>query len=865
MSGTRHVLRSVALGCIPVALTLASSAAAQTSGGEVILDQRTRTLDEALREVGRQSGREIMYPADAVAGRPAPSLPRPLSPEEAVLQLLSGTGLSADFQPGVILIRGRGDTSDGAPAASDVVVTGTRIRGADLASPQIVTSARTIRAQGFPDLGSFTRSLPQAFSGGQNPGVVGSGQQGESNANVTSSSALNLRGLGPDATLTLIAGHRVAFDAASQGIDISAVPLLAVDRLEIVTDGASAVYGSDAVGGVANIILRRDLDSLITNVRVGSTTDGGAAERQASAALGQRWSSGSLLLAGEYRASSAIRAGQRSFTMPGNASAILLPKQEQVSGVAALHQQVTPALTFDLDAEASQRDSRQGTPFLVDQPYDVFGFRVTPRVRAFAVSPSLTLALADDWTATVAGTHSRSRTTFVNQTILDGAEASRVAVLYGNRLSTLEFSTEGRLIDAPGGPVRFSAGGGLRNYALHTRAVASAGGASQLFQEFDRGQHVRFGYAELFVPLVSDANAAPLLQQLSASAALRYEDYRGIGDVFNPRAGLVWRPGKALALRASYGRSFKAPTLYQLYQLRNGGILPASIFGDTSGDPTRAVAFIAGGNPMLRPERATTWSISSQFTPPALPGLTLDADYYRIRFKQRVVNPILSFRGILTNPLYADLVTLNPDAAQLAAIAATLPQGLVNQTGAPLETLQIVAFIDDLLRNAAQQVADGVDVTARYDVTASAVGHLAVNATASYLRLRQQLGPLQPTIALAGTIYQPPHWRGRASVDWDRDAFGLTAAATYIGGVEDRRSEPVEQVRSFLSFDLVGRARRPAGGGVFDGIEGSIAFLNILNRKPDRVRPSDPSNPTFDSTNYPALGRSVSLSVTKRW
>src|SRR3546814_10273297 len=104
-------------------------------------------------------------------------------------------------------------------------------------------------------------------------------------------SALNLRGLGPDATLTLFNGHRVAYDAIGQGVDISAVPLAAVDRIEVLTDGSSALYGSDAVGGVANVILRRDYDGAVASARVGGATDGGDFEQQYNLVTGRRWQS----------------------------------------------------------------------------------------------------------------------------------------------------------------------------------------------------------------------------------------------------------------------------------------------------------------------------------------------------------------------------------------------------------------------------------------------------------------------------------------------------------------------------------------------------------------------------------------------
>src|SRR3546814_6056254 len=85
-----------------------------------------------------------------------------------------------------------------------------------------------------------------------------------------------LRGLGPDATLTLINGHRVAYDGAIQGVDISAIPLAALDRIEIVADGSSALYGSDAVAGVANVLLRKDYQGLWTSARIAGTKIGSA-------------------------------------------------------------------------------------------------------------------------------------------------------------------------------------------------------------------------------------------------------------------------------------------------------------------------------------------------------------------------------------------------------------------------------------------------------------------------------------------------------------------------------------------------------------------------------------------------------------
>src|SRR3546814_7062040 len=104
-----------------------------------------------------------------------------------------------------------------------------RIRGGQTTSPITTISRRDAERAGQTDLGQVIRDLPQNFSGGQNPTIAPTGQG--SFSNVSGSSTLNLRGLGPDASLTLLNGHRVAFDAISQGIDISAIPLAAIESV----------------------------------------------------------------------------------------------------------------------------------------------------------------------------------------------------------------------------------------------------------------------------------------------------------------------------------------------------------------------------------------------------------------------------------------------------------------------------------------------------------------------------------------------------------------------------------------------------------------------------------------------------------
>lgn len=147
-----------------------------------------------------------------------------------------------------------------------IVVTGSNIKGIDLedAQPVRVISAEDIKALGAITVSDLLQQVSQAGGGTGNFSTANSGaRQGDSPAGF---SGVSLRGLGTASTLTLINGRRMSVASFANGsenfVDINAIPLAAIDRVEILTTGASAIYGADAVAGVVNFILRRDFDGL---------------------------------------------------------------------------------------------------------------------------------------------------------------------------------------------------------------------------------------------------------------------------------------------------------------------------------------------------------------------------------------------------------------------------------------------------------------------------------------------------------------------------------------------------------------------------------------------------------------------------
>src|SRR6185312_8355917 len=173
------------------------------------------------------------------------------------------------------------------------------------------------------------------------PGVsLGAAQGSPSNQDITGGSGINLRGLGPDATLTLLNGHRISYGGFAQAVDISAIPVEAVDRIEIVPDGASAIYGSDAVGGVANVILKRDYEGVTVGARYGGATEGGLATHEYTLTGGTRWSSGGLIATYKDTSTDPLYARQRDYTAYMFDPSSLYPGSDLRSGWVGLHQSI---------------------------------------------------------------------------------------------------------------------------------------------------------------------------------------------------------------------------------------------------------------------------------------------------------------------------------------------------------------------------------------------------------------------------------------------------------------------------------------------------------------------------------------------
>lgn len=194
-----------------------------------------------------------------------------------------------------------------------ITVTGTRIINALPTERLMIFDAKTIEDSGASSVESLLQMLPSnSNSGNSSTGISGSGAAktgGNSEFNDNGASSPNLRGLGANATLVLINGRRPATSASGRGAstDIASIPVDAIDRIEIYAGGASAIYGADAVGGVINIIMKKDYAGTSVSLRYGDSSSN-ADDMSMSIQSGFDWDTGNAVFNARYAEQKAIES-----------------------------------------------------------------------------------------------------------------------------------------------------------------------------------------------------------------------------------------------------------------------------------------------------------------------------------------------------------------------------------------------------------------------------------------------------------------------------------------------------------------------------------------------------------------------------
>lgn len=826
-----------------------------------------------------------------------------------------------------------------APAAEqEVVVTGSRIRGIDpVGSAVIAIDAEQIMEEPVTSTNDILRRVPQVVSLGANR-AGGNAQNGAANA--TRGAGINLRGLSTNATLLLYDGKRLPPQGTQgQFTDPSAIPSIALGRIEVVADGTSAVYGSDAVAGVVNLILRKDFSGIEARGRYG-ITDADYYEAQAALLVGHKWDSGWIMAAGEYAknnnlfgseldfytsdnrsrggrdlrgtncAPGTIVAGGVNYAIPaggvtsGNVGSLVpntrnlcefreisqvIPDQERWSGVAALSQDITDGIRIFADGFYSRRSGTllfnptanatvpSTNPFFVSpvpgatsvtvqtnflaatgalpNPYwastwnasagieaDLFGDfqgtvyyaqgrseEVADRRRSGINAGALNAALADTNPATALNVFGGPNNPATLARITDN-----YFVIEGKtKLEVINAQMDGSLFALPGGNVRIAMGAEHRVEYTYT-SLLTGQAATQVRTADDGTRNVDAVFAELFVPIVGAGNAAPGLERLNLSLALRHENYSDFGSTTNPKIGVTYSPWQGLVLKGTYGTSFRAPTFTEVSTVGGG----AGLYFDTLPGPSgnQIGIGIAGGNPGLQPEKATTWSFGVDVAPPELPGFTASVNYFRIDYTDQI-QALRGTPGLLTNPIYGQFVQFNPTPAQISA--------LVN-SGLPINAAineSLVTFIADGRRqNLGTSLLRGLDFTAAYRWNWGGVDLDAGIQGTYVLDYLFEAVPGAGLVDVLDTIGFTQKFRTQADIGAKLGGAKARLTWNHLNGYTNTTSTVVREVSNYDTFDLL------IGYDVTDRIGLSLDVRNLFDEDPpfvDTTNGFDPqaSNP----------------------
>lgn len=850
-----------------------------------------------------------------------------------------------------------------AQAMDEIIVTGSRVRGvAPVGSAVTSLDAQDIANSGRTTLAGAIKELPQVFDLG-----VSENSRGQSGGagNIVYSNAINLRGIGPSATLTLVDGHRVTYN--SRSVDPSILPSLGVERIEVVPDGASAIYGSDAVAGVVNLIPRRSLDGAEMFARAGFA-DGNYHEYSGGVALGKVWDRGQVMLAyehveksnlsgddrgffasdltgsggGDYRttrcAPGTIRAGGTNYAIPdggvtqANAGVLqpgtsnlcrdlqgqdLIPQQKYDSVNGTFTYELNDWLSVFADGFYSYRkfsrtpayatatltvpetnaffvrpDGFTGSSYQLDYNFrnDVGRNVSSGHAESWQITPGVKVILPHDWEFEALVGHGKTSdwsqdTAGLNNGALNAALASSdpstafdpyglgrtqqsvVDGIFSNifiaptvgHFTGYEARLNGTLFALPGGDVKMALGYEGQEFTVDLGAAIGAPSTPLNYRTFDR--RVDSGYAQVIVPIFGPGNATPGFERLTLDAAVRYDKYSDSGSTTNPKFGIDWEPVNGLKLRGSYGTSFRAPSLTEIYG--NGYRLYVQNYQNPNGGTPIVGVAISGGNPNLEPETATTWSVGADWE--AAPGLKFSATYFDIDYKNKIIG-LLSDLSVLTTPgLYDGTgLVLRGDAAG-EQIAEYIAQGVPVAGAIPGgDPMNVDAFIDGRNQNLGRSQTRGIDFSANYSVRTDNAGTFGFQFGGTYLTdYKTMQTPNAPTVSRLNEIYQPLKFKARGSINWQSEfGLGVLLRVTHIGGYRNTAVSPSEKVASYTPVDLNITYR------LFDQDNPLILGLevrNLFDTNPPfvNISPSGNGGGGYDPTTTDPIGRLIAVSLRK--
>ncbi|MCL1066329.1 TonB-dependent receptor [Shewanella olleyana] len=774
-----------------------------------------------------------------------------------------------------------------------IEVTGSRIKQVDMetVSPVTVIDAAAIAMTGEKTVADvLNNSAINSFGSWRGTSGFGSG--------ASSTSSVNLRGLGSSATLVLLDGRRLPGTSSSSGAeaDTSSIPMSIVERIEILRDGASAVYGSDAVAGVINIITKKEFDGVSIDLsHEMPEVEGGDATRY-SIATGYNTDKGNITLTYEhYEADSVMdrdiwrmddptyNAYSSFSSVPNGASdsgwvdnSALCGEVENTVGIADgrclysfgavtklfgdvsrdsvlsnFSYDITDDIQFRGRASASLAETNTryaGTPvstnfpvMSADNPYNPYaangGEDITVYMRSVQIGERDTLTetnnfdilaglvgFADvgngiDWEFNVQNSHSTTNSfnyNLVNDSIvqreIDSGEYdifnttgmsyndwnSQMTQLYSAAAHTgvYQGKFESTQVDGlvstlllDGDNVTVAMVVGAEYEMIDFKQMSDPESAAGIISGGSGGDDVdatrdrTAGYLEFQVGLPAD---------FEISAAVRYERYEQEGqlsgpegvvvnsstfDAVVPKLGVSWRPVDSLLLRASYGDSFRAPNMGEMFSsqalsfedaLDNKWCNTPGNNDETYCDPNQQHKTWFGGYSGLEAEEGNSFTVGGVWN--VTDAWNIELSYYSITYDNKI--EAVSVDDLLRDELRdgsSESIIRDPSTGK-------------------------ILYMESGYRNMATVETSGIDFVTAYNFETS-VGDFRIKADLSHiLDFKEQTNEEAELVDYAG-LQDTPDLRGNLAFSWNYDDYSAAWSTVYIG------SQSAQYYRDLYDYD----------------------------------------------------------------
>lgn len=778
-----------------------------------------------------------------------------------------------------------------------IEVTGSRIKQVDMetVSPVTVINAADIAMTGEKTVADvLNNSAINSFGSWRGISGYGSG--------ASSTSDVNLRGLGSSATLVLLDGRRMPGTSSSSGsvADTSSIPMSIVERIEILRDGASAVYGSDAVAGVVNIITKKEFEGLQFDYSTEQPSVEGGEANRLSIATGYNTDKGNITLTYEYYDTKAVmdrdiwnmddptyRAYSGFSSVPNGNSALgwysnsdickqtentidttdgkntgrclynhgkvtkLFGDQTRNSILSNFSYEINDSIQFRGRASASLAETETryaGTPVSTNYPvmsadnkFNPIGEDMTLFMRSAQIGPRDTLTETNnvdilggfigtldlgnglDWELNAQ--HSRSTTNSFNYNLIndsiiqEGIDSEQYDIfntsgmsyeqwnkqmtelyrsaahtgVYQGKFESTQFDGSASTLLVEQGDISLAMVGGLEYEMIKFKQTSDPESAAGIISGGSGGDDVDAtrDRSAVFVEF-----QAGLPANVELSAAVRYERYEQEGsltgpqgqivnsstfDAVVPKFGISWRPADSLLLRASYGDSFRAPNMSEMFSSQSLSFEYAvdSLWCTKPGNvdavycaPNNQHKTWYGGNSNLEAEEGNSFTLGGVWN--ATDDWNIELSYFSITYDNKI-------ESIEVDDILRDEIK-----------NGSSPYVHRGSDGK-------IEYIEAGVRNLATVETSGIDFVTAYNLE-TGIGDFNFKFDLTHvLDFKKQANANAAMIDYAGLVTQPD-WRGNLATSWKYDDFSAAWTVVYIGSQSADYYNKLEKTTRYVDY-----------------------------------------------------------------